>query len=78
MSKPLDFEIEEFIEQLRGTCKTIFELLPEGMGEEDLTKEDLQAIDEEIFRCESCSWWCDKTDESEDGENCTDCNPEEE
>lgn len=71
-----DFKIEELIESLRGTCQTLSEALPEGMEEDDLTKADTDAIDEQIFRCETCSWWDEISEQNEDGENCLDCVPE--
>lgn len=75
--KPADFDIEELIDSLQGTCATISEKLPEEM-EEDLTEQDHDAIDNRIFRCETCSWWCEVGEEGDEKGNCNDCvEPEE-
>lgn len=72
--------IEEFVESLRGTCRSIDEACNEfGMTFEDLTGEDLEYIDNEIFCCEDCGWWCELCETSYTVENtCKDCNPEDE
>lgn len=74
--RPSDFDIQKLIESLQGTCSTIEEHLPEGMEWVDLTKEDHEAIDAEIFLCEQCGWWCERNEESEQEEyveHCKDC-----
>lgn len=41
---------------------------------EDLTTEDHDVIDNNIFLCETCGWWCEISERSEnDEENCNDC-----
>lgn len=55
--RPKDFDVYQLIESLAGTCNTIQEHLPEGMEEEDLTQEDHNQIDLEIFECPQCNWW---------------------
>lgn len=51
----------------------------EGMFEEDLTEEDHNSIDNEIFRCDQCDWWFEDSDHYyNDNEEyyediCTDC-----
>lgn len=78
---------EELIESLRGTCMTsLNDKLDElfGLTEMDLSSEEEDLIDMEIFVCGECSWWCEASQESEvdkgDGERyCTDCiDPDEE
>ena len=79
--KPIDFDIEQLIQDLQGTCKSIPEFLPEGMDEEDLTEEDVAHIANEIFLCATCGWWCEicQNVESDDGElHCSDCKDEDE
>lgn len=70
MAKTEKFNIEELIQALQGTCKSISEILNSlydgETEEEDLSDEDRQAIDEEIFLCETCRWWCERCEESED------------
>jgi len=72
--KPKDFDLDEFIQDLQGTCKTMESALPEGMTIEDLTEDDLENIDQEIFNCETCNWWCEVSEmASEEGSICRDC-----
>lgn len=75
--KPQDFKISELIENLRGTCSSIDENLPEGMDWEDLTTEDHEIIDANIFKCETCSWWFDQGEQGDDNDTdeevCKEC-----
>ena len=64
--------IEEVIDRLRGTCMESFD--------QDLyTMDELQYLDENIFDCARCGWWCDIDEaNSFNGENfCDDCYEEE-
>ena len=74
-----DFDIDKLVLYLQGTCKTtsegINDLYPD-MEEDDLTEEDVAHLDQEIFRCETCSWWCEISEMSEEDQTCTDCNDE--
>lgn len=72
--KPENFDIHELISSLQGTCSTIDDHLPDDMELEDLTEQDYADIDNEIFLCETCGWWCEigEVSEHEDGV-CTDC-----
>jgi len=77
--RPADFDIHKVIEGLQGTTDSISDHLPEGMDEGDLTSNDYDAIDNEIFLCAECGWWCEISEaaESDDGgEMCRDCRPE--
>lgn len=79
--RPENFDIDDLIEALTGTTESIAHFLPEGMDEEDLTPEEVQRIDEEIFLCATCGWWCEISDnvESDDSElNCINCKDENE
>lgn len=77
-TRPDDFNVQELIEDLVGTCKTIGDFLPEGMDENDLTEEDHEAIDERIFNCDTCGWWCERDEEDPNNEgNCNDHSDEE-
>lgn len=70
--RPTNFDVHELIQSLQGTCTTTDEHLPDGMSWDDLTKEDHKTIDNEIFLCEECGWWCEN-DEYHEGELCNDC-----
>lgn len=74
--RPADFDIHKVIEGLQGTTDSISDHLPDGMEEEDLTSDDYNAIDNEIFLCAECGWWCEisEASESDGGEEvCLDC-----
>ena len=77
--RPDDFDVQELINSLQGTCSSIDDHLPEGMNWEDLTNEDHEAIDNEIFLCAECGWWCEISEqvESDDEQYCRDCREEE-
>ena len=68
---------QELIEYLQGSCKTLNEGvsdITDGVfNEDDLTKNQIEEIDNEIFCCSNCGWWCELSDQSEDGENCINC-----
>lgn len=66
--KPDNFDIAQLVEDLQGTCGNISDHLPEGMVEEDLTDDDHNYIDNEIFLCEQCGWWCETSEASEQEE----------
>jgi hypothetical protein len=66
---------QELIEYLIGTCQS----LDEGMSTLEIEDEeliDLEMIDDQMFRCEECSWWCEAGTWSEwqDGV-CNECSP---
>jgi rubrerythrin len=76
---PENFDIFEFIEYLKGTCKSLFEACADfEFEEEELTTGQLAMIDGEIFCCEQCGWWCENSEMSEDSDEqiCEDCNNE--
>lgn len=84
MPRPEDFDPQKIVDCLQGTIGTIQEALdhyyPE-MDEDELTTDDHQVLDNEIFECTECGWWCEvsQSTESADGENvCDECNPEDE
>lgn len=75
----MEDKIEKLIEHLRGTCVSMYEGCADmDIDEDDLTLEELQQVDNEIFRCASCGWWYDKDECNEvNGEwVCDDCNEE--
>lgn len=70
-----DFNIDDLIESLRGTATMIDEHLPDGMNWEDLTMQDHNKIDDEIFCCELCGWWHETSQMSEEEQICQECQP---
>ena len=81
MSKPEDFNIDLLISSLQGTCQsldeTIKQVYGEEYGEDIMSEEDRSTLDNEIFKCETCDWWCEIGDQDSEG-NCLDCSTEEE
>ena len=68
----------KIIEDLRGTCQSIIQVLS-NHSREDLEDHSgfLGELDQQIFRCESCDWWCELSEESEVIHGCCrDCEPE--
>ena len=66
--------LDNIIQDLRGTCQVLDEVAAYwGAGE--LSIEDLEYIETEIFLCEGCGWWCELCEQHyEDGEPlCQDC-----
>ncbi|MGV8961910.1 MAG: hypothetical protein ACOH2V_00835 [Candidatus Saccharimonadaceae bacterium] len=68
-------ELRRLIDYLQGTCKS----LAKGcdvceIEEDDLSKENLEDLENEIFHCDSCGWWCGASESNDGNENiCTDC-----
>lgn len=75
--RPADFDVQELIDSLQGTCQSIVDFLPEGMDDNDLTSEDHDEIDNQIFLCNQCGWWCESCEQNDNG-SCNDCEPEDE
>jgi len=71
--RPTNFDIHILINELNGTCESILSMLPDGMEEEDLTEQDTQEIDDHIFCCEGCGWWCEIDEQCEQCDHCIDC-----
>lgn len=87
-----NFDIEDIVQHLQGTCTNTIEssfgengilnddFTPKypNMTEDDLTQEDYNYIDNFIFLCESCVWWCETSEADEEIEStCQDCGEEE-
>jgi hypothetical protein len=68
-----DFNIEDLIENLRGTCSSLDMSLPDDMSFNDLSIEEIEKIDSEIFECQECNWWYEIIDMSEEEHICIDC-----
>jgi len=77
MEKPNDFDVNDLIEYLQGTCMTLDEGINDLYPDCDsmiLTTDDHTAIDNEIFLCEDCDWWYEICEQSEDEPTkCKDC-----
>lgn len=69
---------DEIVDELRGTAGNLQSLLEE----KDVVDNDivLRVIDDEIFECIVCNWWCDMSELSENDHGleyntCSDCDP---
>lgn len=75
------FDPHLIAETLQGTCDTLSGVIEQeypDMTEDDLTQADHNALDNEVFLCDICGWWCEISEscnETENcgGSNCTDC-----
>lgn len=72
-------QIEELIQYLQGTCNSLDEGIVEVLGEDydsmNLSSDNHNQIDNEIFLCETCGWWYELCEESEneDERTCESC-----
>lgn len=68
--------IDKVCSHLEGTCHQSLDqvLRDEGIegGEDSLTTDELRLIDDRIFCCSSCGWWC-SADELAEGDECQEC-----
>lgn len=67
--------LPQFIYDLNGTCKSMDQMLDDyeiSFANIDEEIEFMRRIDDEIFLCDCCSWWCEIS-EMEDDQICTDC-----
>lgn len=81
MSKKFTSEqLNELVSALQGTCdelnSAINELFGDDYSDDDLTEDDHNFIDNEIFHCDDCGWWYEVVEQSEveDEKVCNDCN----
>lgn len=74
MAEEAQRDIDGLIEYLSGTCKSIEEA-QETFGIEELTEDEQEQIDNEIFNCSICGWWSSIEECQDDyGEQvCTEC-----
>lgn len=75
-----DFDIQDLIDSLQGTADSLggaLENLYPGMELEDLNDKDHFEIDNTIFLCDECGWWCEISENAETDDSdemiCQDC-----
>ena len=70
-------DVDAVIAYLQGTTNTLSYAIDEitngEFSEDDLTIQDHDKIANEIFCCKTCNWWCEISEQSENGETCVDC-----
>lgn len=76
----MEKDIDGLISYLQGTCGTLDNACEQfGFTWDDLTSEDFDKIDNEIFLCPICGWWCENCERTSnnislDSEDiCEDC-----
>lgn len=74
-----DKQITEIVQGLRGTTGEL-DLTIEavigvpGANRTSVAEKSLSEIDDYIFLCEVCGWWCDRDEEHEDEQDtCVEC-----
>jgi hypothetical protein len=55
---------------LEGSCQDLSAVATEAEREDT---EFLLALDEQVFCCDCCGWWCNADERGEEGDTCTDC-----
>lgn len=61
-------------DRIIGTCDTL-DLVFEELGHDELRdcEQLLDMIDEQVFECQSCSWWCEISEMVDGDYICQDC-----
>jgi hypothetical protein len=77
MEKKWPKSVEDIAYELQGSCQSLEALLEfhEMEGAEN-DAAFCNALDQLVFQCEGCGWWCEiseMTDDEENDWNCTDC-----
>ena len=71
--------VDTIISVLQGTCLSLDEGIRQGLDdtaeEHDLTMENCEQIDNEIFNCATCGWWYEISELhiEADEQVCTNC-----
>ncbi len=69
--------LDKVIGYLLGTCYSLEVVLSEfGYHETDMAPADYAYIEEDIFCCSGCGWWCEVCEMADDGNGeqlCEDC-----
>lgn len=83
--RPENFDVNQIIDTCQGTCtetiQSALDFYYPGMSEDDLTDDDWAEINDCIFHCPECNWWCEISQMSVNtnglGEDiCEDCDNE--
>lgn len=56
-------KIQTLIHRLSGSTDSMSHVCEE-LGLSDLDDEVTSAVDQEIFNCSDCNWWCEQSEES--------------
>lgn len=75
----LGADVHAVADELRGTTGDLEHALLEivGVPFEDVSLDSLGELDQLVFQCDSCAWWCDIGEMAEHAEGvCDDCAPD--
>lgn len=72
-------QITYLADNLRGTCNSLDEMLERLFDVEfhELTNVEFDELDDLIFECHECGWWCDSGELSSIDDVCSDCHRDE-
>lgn len=68
----LETNVQALVDELNGTCNT----MPDWVEDHAQEQEIREGLDQELFLCAACSWWCEQSEANEgpEGEDvCGDC-----
>lgn len=69
--------VDEIASELQGSCLSLNEVLERNdMDGADGDLDFCASLDSIVFCCESCNWWCEVSEMSDDGDSqgiCFDC-----
>lgn len=76
-------QFEDLKEYIEGSCLTLDEAMNTlfELSEDDLSKEQIENLWEDIFKCSTCGWWFEMGEESGIDESeliCNNCAEDEE
>ena len=68
-------QLNKLINHLQGSCDNIDSYIEEEFDADSLSTENYATIDQAIFLCDECGWWCSQDENSEKVEEwvCEDC-----
>ncbi len=76
MTEPTIAMMVEIAEDLRGTCKSLDEvLITFGLSFDGIPQELLGRLDDEVMECQVCGWWYETHDLNDD-QICNECEEE--
>lgn len=66
--------MDALIAALVGSSMSLEHALQQfGLTEDDMSLDNCQQLDAEIFECTDCEWWYERSEESDEEGVCDDC-----
>lgn len=63
---------ERAAEELQGSARSLDDVMTEEQRDD---VDVMRLLDELVFECPECGWWCEIAEQTDDG-RCDDCNPD--